>query len=485
MMKFSLRYKLTLIHILLISVMMLCGSLFTILSMQRYYQKRLNHFMENQLSQVQSLLINTPLESVTNPAHYQALSAYAAAGGFRLTLVDSSGLVRFDSELPADSLDRMENHGSRPEIIQAKREGIGQDQRLSASLKQPFLYGALRLKHDYLPQSEGEIARYARIAYPLGEIQNQFRDLRLTIFLASIVALALISLLSYWLAGKLSYPIQKLAAVAEKVKRGDLEASFQHSSHDEIGQLADLLNQMLGKLREDLVQVRKLEQVRSQFLGNVSHELRTPIFTLQGYLETLMHSTFDDPEQEKEFISRAYQQSVRLNNLLTDLIDISRIESGEMKMIFRPFDVNGLLGKICDELQVKAKDYAVAVTVTSPGEKKMAIGDPERLTQVINNLAENAIKYNVADGRVELGCRDVPEGVEVYVADTGRGIPAEHHARIFERFYRVDKERSRAVGGTGLGLAIVKHIIEAHGSRVQLQSEVNKGSRFSFVLKKG
>ncbi len=154
-------------------------------------------------------------------------------------------------------------------------------------------------------------------------------------------------------------------------------------------------------------------------------------------------------------------------------------------MLFRTFDVTALLGKLCEELQVKAVNFNVAVACVSSGEKIMAIGDPERLTQVINNLAENAIKYNMAGGEMELGCREVTDGVEVYVADTGRGIPAEHHSRIFERFYRVDKERSRAVGGTGLGLAIVKHIIEAHGSRVQVQSEVNKGSRFSFVLKKG
>ena len=485
MIKFSLRYKLTLVHLLLIAVVSLAGSLFTILSMQRFYQKRLTHHMETQLAQVQSLLENTGLQTIAEPSHYRALTEYASAGGFRLTLVDSAGVVRFDSEVPADSLGRLENHASRPEILQAKRQGSGNDRRLSASVHQPFLYGALRLKHDYLPRSPGETFRYVRIAYPLADITGQFSDLRWTILVAGIASLLLIGLFSFWLAGRLSYPIQRLAAVAEKVRRGDLEANFQHNSRDELGQLAELLNQMLGKLREDLVQVRKLEQVRSQFLGNVSHELRTPIFALQGYLETLLNSHFDDPAQEKEFIQRAYQQSARLNNLLTDLIDISRIESGEMKMLFRTFDVTALLGKLCEELQVKAVNFNVAVACVSSGEKIMAIGDPERLTQVINNLAENAIKYNMAGGEMELGCREVTDGVEVYVADTGRGIPAEHHSRIFERFYRVDKERSRAVGGTGLGLAIVKHIIEAHGSRVQVQSEVNKGSRFSFVLKKG
>lgn len=485
MTKFSLRSKLSLIHFLLIALVTLFGGLFAVISSQRFYQKRLDHFIDAQLVQVKVLIEQTELVDLTNRDHYAALSQYARAAGLRLTLVDSAGVVRFDSKVGADSLALLENHRNRREIYQAMRDGVGHDKRLSASLKQPFYYGAIRLKADYQPQSSRETARYVRIAYPLTEVEKQFSELRLKIIIANLMALILSSLFILWLSGRLTYPIQKLAAVAEKVRRGDLDANFEHISRDELGQLAELLNQMLGKLREDLVQVRRLEQVRSQFLGNVSHELRTPIFTLQGYLETLLNNRFDDPQQQKEFITKAYQQTVRLNNLLADLIDISRIESGEMKMIFRPFDVKALLARLCEDLQTKARDYGVNV-VFSPSndeEKLLANGDPERLMQALLNLGENAIKYNIQGGKVEIGCRRLGDKVEIFIADTGRGIPREHLPRIFERFYRVDKERSRAVGGTGLGLAIVKHIVEAHGSHVEVQSEVNQGSRFSFTLK--
>lgn len=484
MLTFPLRSKLSLIHLLLITLVTLFGGLFAVINSQRFFQKRLDRFIDAQLAQVQVLVEKSELADLTSPAHYTTLREYARAAGFRLTLVDSSGLVRFDSNVAADSLGRLENHRDRPEIRQAMRDGVGHDKRLSTSLKQPLYYGAIRLKADYLPKTTGETARYVRIAYPLTEVESQFGELRLKIILANLLALILSSLFIFWLAGRLSYPIQKLASVAEKVKRGDLEANFQHVSRDELGQLAELLNQMLGKLREDLVQVHKLEQVRSQFLGNVSHELRTPIFTLQGYLETLLNARIEDPAEQKEFITKAYQQAGRLNNLLSDLIDISRIESGEMKMIFRPFDVHALLGKLIEELQSKAHYYGVtlALTPSASDEKMTANGDPERLAQAINNLAENAIRYNMPGGTVEIGCRRVGDKVEIFVADTGRGMAREHLTRIFERFYRVDKERSRAVGGTGLGLAIVKHIIEAHGSHVEVQSEVNKGSRFSFQL---
>jgi two-component system phosphate regulon sensor histidine kinase PhoR len=189
---------------------------------------------------------------------------------------------------------------------------------------------------------------------------------------------------------------------------------------------------------------------------------------------------------QKSFVEKAYRQAARLNSLLTDLIDISRIESGEMKMSFRYFDAHEWLAKQVAEIQTTANEHNVKLVLRSQKFRRgvSVLGDRERLMQVITNLVTNAIKYNVPGGKVEVGYHERPETVEIFVADTGRGIPAEHLSRIFERFYRVDKERSRAVGGTGLGLAIVKHIVEAHDSEVTVQSEVGKGSVFSFVLKK-
>jgi two-component system phosphate regulon sensor histidine kinase PhoR len=227
--------------------------------------------------------------------------------------------------------------------------------------------------------------------------------------------------------------------------------------------------------------------MRTQFLGNVSHELRTPIFAVQGYLETLLEGKVENEQIKRSFLEKTSRQAERLNNLLTDLIDISRIESGEMQMSFRYFDPQDWLAKQVADLQARAQEYNVNLALVKPRRSSGALavlGDRERLTQVIINLADNAIKYNLPGGKVEIGYKEKQESVEIFVADTGRGIPPEHLSRIFERFYRVDKERSRAVGGTGLGLAIVKHIVEAHDSEVKVQSEIGKGSIFSFVLKK-
>jgi len=225
--------------------------------------------------------------------------------------------------------------------------------------------------------------------------------------------------------------------------------------------------------------------MRSQFLGNVSHELRTPIFTVQGYLETMMQNPNADPKVMKKFVKKAHRQAVRLNNLLNDLIDISRIESGEMEMNFSHFNVHWWLQKVVEDYAENAQEQKVTLSLFNVKRDALQVwGDLSRLNQVMHNLVINAIKYNEKSGLVEIGYIDHASKVEIFVKDTGRGIDKDHTSRIFERFYRVDKERSREVGGTGLGLAIVKHIIEAHHSTICVESEVGQGSRFSFVLRK-
>jgi two-component system phosphate regulon sensor histidine kinase PhoR len=240
---------------------------------------------------------------------------------------------------------------------------------------------------------------------------------------------------------------------------------------------------MVDKLNEDITKLKKLERVRSEFLGNVSHELRTPIFAIQGMIETLLQGAIDDKEVNRDFLQRALHNTQNLNTLLGDLIEISRIESGEMKMSFRYFPVREFLVNVVADLQELARLKEIQLLLEDPGSTAEVMGDKERLKQVMVNLIENAIKYNKPGGRVVVSYRPSAGAVQVLVQDAGVGIPHEHLTRIFERFYRVDKERSREAGGTGLGLAIVKHIVEAHGSKVEVRSEVGKGSTFSFELR--
>ncbi|HSD63176.1 MAG TPA: ATP-binding protein, partial [Ignavibacteriaceae bacterium] len=247
--------------------------------------------------------------------------------------------------------------------------------------------------------------------------------------------------------------------------------------------LQEEIKGMFDKAKSDVEYLKRLERIRSEFLGNVSHELRTPIFSIQGFIETLLNGAIDDPKVNKKFLEKANQHTINLNNLLNDLIDISMIESGEMRMSFRYFPVREFLENIVNEMQSAAKEKNLQLILEPVRENLRLFGDKTKLKQVLVNLITNSIKYT-EKGTVEVIVKEEDKYGEITIKDTGIGIPAEDTSRIFERFFRIDKARSREVGGTGLGLAIVKHIIEAHGSKVDVKSEVGKGSEFSFRLKK-
>lgn len=299
--------------------------------------------------------------------------------------------------------------------------------------------------------------------------------------------------LAYFYSRKLVRPIEDLVPQAEGIARGRLEVSYHGDREvpDELKSLATSINQIAEKQSRDFAAMQKLERVRSEFLGNVSHELRTPIFAVQGFIETLLDGAVDDPSVNRDFLARAELQAERLNALLNDLIDISRIESGEMRMSFRMFDVIPFLHDLIEELKplALAKQIDLDVTEIVTGSQEVVVfGDKERLKQVMVNLIENAIKYTNPGGSVHAELRDatpLPNAVTISVRDTGIGIAHEHLPRLFERFYRVDKDRSRSSpGGTGLGLAICKHIVEAHKSQITVTSAPGEGSMFSFTLRK-
>ncbi len=278
--------------------------------------------------------------------------------------------------------------------------------------------------------------------------------------------------------------INMIVDALQRISAGDLSVQLPETGAVELRQVSKLTNQIVGNLKADIGKLEKLERVRSEFLANVSHELRTPIFSIQGFIETLIDGAIDDPKVNREFLQKAYEHSERLNTLLNDLIEISRIESGEMRMSFRYFNISEFLKNVVEELHPKAEKKSIKLSAAVDPHELLVLGDKDRLRQVMSNLIDNSIKYTDDGGSVEVGVTELQNSVRVYVKDNGTGIGKEHLGRIFERFYRVDKDRSRKVGGTGLGLAIVKHIVEAHNSRIEVKSEIGKGSEFGFLLKK-
>jgi two-component system phosphate regulon sensor histidine kinase PhoR len=304
------------------------------------------------------------------------------------------------------------------------------------------------------------------------------------LFFAGIVII--IGVVTILVSRQVSEPLVTMVKTVNRFREGEMTARINgRYMSEELTDLAKAINGMAEKLNADIAKLERLERVRSEFLGNVSHELRTPIFSLQGFLETLLDGAVDDPAVNRAFLAKAHAHSERLNALLNDLIEISRIESGEMKMSFRYFSILEFLDGIVEEYKLPAQAKGISMTLESEFDASAKVyGDRSRLRQVMSNLIDNAIKYTESGKTVVVQGRAVRNQCEILVRDTGAGIPPEHLSRIFERFYRVDKDRSREIGGTGLGLAIVKHIVEAHGSTIEVSSTIGRGSTFSFKLKR-
>jgi len=233
---------------------------------------------------------------------------------------------------------------------------------------------------------------------------------------------------------------------------------------------------------KEIEDLKRLEAFRREFLADVSHELKTPVFAAQGFVHTLLDGAAEDKKVRRKFLKRAARSLDNLDLLIQDLLTLSQIETGEIKMHFEHFNIVNTVMEIVDQMENKAEKRNLKIRLDKEYHNPIFVyADSERIYRVVTNLVSNAIKYT-DEGEVVVGMEVTGEKVEVAIKDTGVGIPPEELKRIFERFFRVDKSRSKGLGGTGLGLAIVKHILEAHESKVSVISTVGKGSTFSFKL---
>jgi two-component system phosphate regulon sensor histidine kinase PhoR len=237
--------------------------------------------------------------------------------------------------------------------------------------------------------------------------------------------------------------------------------------------------------RREIKDQKKQENYRREFVNNVSHELKTPIFSIEGYLETLLDGGIDDKEINIKYLERALKNTERLSEILKDLDMISSLQSDMIELDYENIDLKILIDEVVDSLHFLADSYKVKVSLQNNLAKQVIVeGDRHRIKQVLTNLISNSIKYGNKGGATEISCFDMDQNILIEITDNGIGIEKEHLPHLFERFYRVDKNRSREMGGTGLGLAIVKHIMEAHKQTINVRSTINVGTTFGFNLKK-
>lgn len=367
----------------------------------------------------------------------------------RVTLIDASGEVLYDSGKQEEHL---ENHLDRPEIQEALKSGSGQDVRRSETLDQDMFYYAVRLDN-------GTVLRVSK------NMETVFSTAMSILPMMGVVACCMVIfalLFAKWQTAKLIYPINHL----------NLAEPLENDMYEE---LTPLLQSIDKQNREK----DAVANMRKEFSANVSHELKTPLTSISGYAE-IMKDGLVRPEDMKTFSERIYNEASRLITLVEDIMKLSKLDEGAVELEKEEVDFYMLTREICSRLAPQAEKRNVRVEVT--GEPVHYLGVRQVLDEMLYNMIENAIKYNKEGGLVSVWVGNTLQGIKIIVRDTGIGIPKEEQERIFERFYRVDKSHSKATGGTGLGLSIVKHGALMHGAKIDVDSEVNKGTKMELIF---
>ena len=386
-------------------------------------------------------------------------------GDIRATLIDPDGTVTYDSLAPADELP---NHGDRPEVADALAEGSGSSERASDTAGYMSLYEAERLE-------SGQVVRLS--VDRAGVVAFLFQDLVL-LALFAVVLVGASWLVSRRLSQRFVQPILEI----------DPSSGDGVAPYEELDPLVSRLNEQHGQLMHRMEQIQDAADLRREFTANVTHELKTPIASISGAAE-LIRDGIAKPEDVPGFAGRIYDDARRLSSLVSDILTLSKLDEAERagegsQELFGPSESVNLLAvarDVADRLAPKAR--AASVDVSVEGVSMMVRGNARLIDELVSNLCDNAIRYNRPGGKVFVWVLPAEGGgARLRVSDTGIGIPEASQGKVFERFYRVDKGRSRDMGGTGLGLAIVKHAAAYHGAQIALESKVDKGTTITVTF---
>jgi two-component system OmpR family sensor kinase/two-component system sensor histidine kinase BaeS len=382
----------------------------------------------------------------------------------RIRILDTSGVVLVDSVQSEQGADLS------ADLLVAKALDGQSASRTDTGGPAPAMHLALPLR------IEGRLVGAVYLSQPLTDALAVVRDLRNLWLLSTLIALLFSGLVGLFLSRAVARPVRRLTEAAGSVAAGDLDAQVPVGTRDELGRLSRAFNDMTARLRA-------ARQAQTDFVANVSHELRTPLTAVKGTVETLRDGAVDDPEVRDRFLETVETETDRLIRLVNDLLVLSRADSAALNLRCAPLDLAALARATARKLAPQAEARDVALVVEAEPGLPLALADADRIEQVLVNLLDNALKYSLPARTVRVREVGGSDGmVQVQVQDEGLGIPADELPRIGERFYRADKARSRSEGGSGLGLAIARVLVEAHGGRLWLESEVGQGTVVTFSL---
>ncbi|SHE76271.1 Signal transduction histidine kinase [Fodinibius roseus] len=411
--------------------------------------------------------------NLTNDEQFSTRFKEAAqTSGYQLALYDSSGQL---TEAYRDS----DTTFVPPQNLTAGiLESISAREGLPLLPRNPD--SDLLTSYIELQDASGHI-RYLHVGQLKDRIYAPIKTIRWIIYYGMFISVGLVVIVSIWISRYLTRPITQIKNAAQDIAEGDVEREIDLNRSDEYGTLATSLNQMASRLREDTRQIKQFAEKQQQFFADITHEIRNPLHNISAALDMLELKELSS-EQKEKYIRSAKNQTKRISRLFRDLKTLQRYDSDEYFVEMTKFDLSQIARHMREWYSDKAREKGIALHIDD--QPCRAVGDPGKIEQVIDNLVSNALKYT-NKGEVRLQYIEQEKEVTIEVSDTGIGISEEHLDRLFDRFYRTDKARSRDKGGTGLGLAVVESILKAHDTAIHVDSKRGEGTRFWFRLPKG
>lgn len=385
----------------------------------------------------------------------------------RLTMISSDGEVLYDNF--DDSIN--ENHLQREEIKEASKNGTGSSVRYSETMEQNYLYVA---EYDAQEQT------YVRLAMPFSGVSQSALMLLPSFFIAFVIAFFFVWLMSKRMADSILKPLQEISAVIRKADFGKEKIEFQNYSYSELQEITDALQTMNNQIAKNLENLEREKQIRQEFFTNASHELKTPLTSIRGYSELLRQHAITDPDQIDHCLDCVLKESDHMTKLINDILTISKLEAKDYVVQKSHIKLKDLLENVLNSLSVQAK--AMNLDIDASCENVTVYANLDHIQGILYNLISNAIKYNKPNGKIIIIIKERLDNILIKVMDTGIGISKEDQEKVFQRFYRVDKQRSKIVAGTGIGLAIVKHIVQFYNGSISLKSKENEGTSIEISL---
>ncbi|MEX2456514.1 MAG: HAMP domain-containing sensor histidine kinase [Balneolaceae bacterium] len=459
----SIRAKLAWTFILLLIFGITAISSYSILFIRNYL---LNEGEQQILNDTEWLSIT--IENLRQDEQFETnLNEAARTSGYRLSIYDEDGVL-------FASVPYNENVEAVNELETSFRNSI----RQGGGVRLMDLPDSEELSAYVAISSNNNPARYLQVSIYKDQIYEPVKTIRWIIYTGMFISMGLVILVSVLFSRYISRPIIQLESAARDIAGGNVDRTLDLDRNDEFGTLAKSLNKMADRLRSDNEEVKRLYERQSQFFADITHEIRNPLHTISGSLEMLQIKKLDEKKRD-QYLDTAFRQTERINRLFKDLVTLQRYDSDSYFIEQKVFDMKVVLNDVEQLYSSWAKEKGISLEFDD--SSTFVNADPNKIEQVMENLISNAIKYT-NEGKIEVKLTESGDRLQVEVIDTGIGISEDHLDRLFDRFYRTDKARSRDKGGTGLGLAVVKSILNAHDSDIFVESEQGKGSRFWFYL---